>query len=106
MQLRRILTVIVVLAGLAPIAVRADDPPERSLERRFADVVKPFLSENCTACHGERKKESKLDLSVYSSVDAVAKDHQVWERVEERLEAEEMPPEKAPGSPDRTTAAR
>ena len=47
------------------------------------------------ACHGERKKEAKLDLSVYSSVAAVVKDHRVWERVAERLEAEEMPPEEA-----------
>ncbi|MGP0067743.1 MAG: DUF1587 domain-containing protein [Isosphaeraceae bacterium] len=99
MQRRRILTGIVVLAGLAPIIARGDDPPERSLERRFENVVKPFLSENCTACHGAKKKESKLDLSVYSSIDAVVKDHQVWQRVAERLEASEMPPEDAPRQP-------
>jgi mono/diheme cytochrome c family protein len=99
MQLRRLFTVMVVLTGLAPLVVRADDPPEQSLERRFADVVKPFLSENCTACHGVRKKESKLDLSVYSSVDAVVKDYRVWDRLAERLEAGEMPPEEATRQP-------
>ena len=41
MQRRRFLTVIGMLIGLAPIVVRADDP----LERRFADVVQPFLKD-------------------------------------------------------------
>ena len=61
--------------------------------------MRPFLREYCVACHGERKKEAKLDLGAYTSLAAVAKDHRVWERVSERLEAEEMPPEEAKRQP-------
>ena len=99
MKPRESLAIIGVLIGLATTGLAADNPPDQSLERRFADVVKPFLIEHCTVCHGERKKESKLDLSMYSSIDAVVKDYRIWERVEERLEAEEMPPEKVARQP-------
>ena len=69
------------------------------MNRRFAEVVGPFLKANCLDCHGERKQEAKLDLSRYASVAAVVKDHRVWETILERLEAEEMPPAKAPRQP-------
>ena len=61
--------------------------------------MKPFLNQYCIDCHGERKKEAKLDLSVYSSVDDVVKAQGVWEHVAERLEADEMPPEEAKRHP-------
>ena len=64
MRLGRYLTGVILLVGLAPVRARADEP---SLESRFTDVVKPFLRRYCLDCHGERKKEAKLDLSVYSS---------------------------------------
>ena len=61
--------------------------------------MQPFLKNHCLACHGALKREGKLDLSVYSSLAAVVKNPQVWDLVQERLEAEEMPPEKAPRQP-------
>ncbi len=84
------------LLGMVRSEARAD---EASLKRRFPDVVKPFLNQYCIDCHGERKKEAKLDLSVYSSVDDVVKAQGVWEHVAERLEADEMPPEEAKRHP-------
>ena len=104
MRLRYFPIVVIVLAGLMPGPSGAGEPPRRSLEDRFADVVKPFLSRYCLGCHGERKKEAKLDLGVYPSVAEVARDHRVWELVSERLDAEEMPPEEAkrkPGAAER-----
>ena len=90
---------LMLLAGLSPAATRAGEPTEPSLEDRFAGVVRPFLREYCVACHGERKREAKLDLGAYTTLAAVAQDHRVWERVSERLEAEEMPPEEAKRQP-------
>ncbi len=72
---------------------------EPSLERRFDDVVRPFLRDHCLGCHGSEKPKGKLDLSVYSSVATVVKDHRVWAVVVDRLEAEEMPPEEAKRQP-------
>ena len=74
-------------------------PDEPALEHRFEAVVQPFLKSHCLACHGTLKREGKLDLSGYSSLQAVVKNPLVWDVVLERLEAEEMPPEKAPRQP-------
>ena len=83
------------IAGPA-VARGADDPP---LEQRFDSVVRPFLKDNCLGCHGPDKPKGKLDLSVYTSVPAIVKDHRVWAVVLDRLEAEEMPPEEAKRQP-------
>ncbi|HEY2156787.1 MAG TPA: DUF1592 domain-containing protein [Isosphaeraceae bacterium] len=61
--------------------------------------MRPFLRDHCLACHGEKKREGKLDLSRYESAQAIAKDRRVWDVVARRLEAEEMPPEEAPRQP-------
>src|SRR5580692_7473474 len=104
MRPRRFPTVVIVLAGLMPVTAGGGEPRRQSLEDRFADVVKPFLSQYCLGCHGERKKEAKLDLSGYPSAAEVVRDHRVWELVSERLVADEMPPEEAkrkPGAAER-----
>ncbi len=97
MRLRPLLVGIALLsATVASSAVAADGP---SLDRRFDEVVGPFLKDHCLACHGPKKQEGKLDLSGYSSAGAVAKGLPTWDLVLERLEAGEMPPEKAPRQP-------
>jgi mono/diheme cytochrome c family protein len=80
---------------VAAVATAGDEPPGRS----FDEVVRPFLRDHCLACHGEKKREGKLDLSRYTSAREVAKDRRVWDVVARRLEAEEMPPEEAPRQP-------
>jgi hypothetical protein len=70
-----------------------------SLEERFAIQVRPFLESYCTSCHGPEKQKGSLDLSRDSTVTAVAQHTRQWQRVLERLQAEEMPPEKAPRHP-------
>ncbi len=77
-------------------AAESDAP---ALAQRYEAIVQPFLKNHCLACHGPLKQQGKLDLSVYSSFHAVVKNPQVWDLVQERLEAEEMPPEKAQRQP-------
>ncbi len=88
--------VVVLLGGFAALGA---EPDGAALERRFDEVVRPFLRDQCLSCHGPEKPKAKLDLSLYSSVGAVARDYRVWELVVERLEAGEMPPKKAPKHP-------
>ena len=97
MPLRSTLVGIALLAATVALKAGAADGP--SLDRRFEEVVAPFLKDNCLACHGPKKQEGKLDLGGYSSADAVVKGLRTWDLVLERLEAEEMPPEKAPRQP-------
>src|SRR5690348_13881659 len=81
--------------GLVHCTARAEETSDATFERRFGDVVQPFLKNYCLACHGPDKQQAKLDLGKYTSAAAVAKNFRLWDRVIERLEAEEMPPAKA-----------
>jgi hypothetical protein len=87
---------LVLLAGPAAVAA---EPNESSLARRFEESVRPFLRTHCLSCHGAEKPKAKLDLTLYTTADTVVKGYRIWETVLERLEAEEMPPEKAASQP-------
>ena len=64
-----------------------EDTARTAFRRRRA---RPFLKNHCLTCHGTKRQEAKLDLSWYTSLEAVAKNHRVWEIVLERIENEEM----------------
>jgi hypothetical protein len=87
------------MPALLAVVANAAEPNDKALEHRFTDVVQPFLKRYCVECHGKKQQKAKLDLSGYASPTAVAKDHRVWDAVAERLENDEMPPEKAPRHP-------
>jgi len=59
------------LLGHCAGAACADEAAGKSLERRFADDVQPFLKTYCSSCHGEKKREAKLDFSGFSSLAVV-----------------------------------
>jgi hypothetical protein len=96
---RSALAPIALLFGCVASTSSADGTADRTLERRFDDVVQPFLKTYCVDCHGSAKRQAKLDLSAFTSAGTVVKNPRIWERVAERLEAEEMPPAKAPKHP-------
>ncbi len=64
--------VVVLLGGFAALGA---EPDGAALERRFDEVVRPFLRDHCLGCHGPEKPKAKLDLSLYSSVAAVVQDY-------------------------------
>ncbi len=70
------------------------------LEHGFRDTVRPFLDTYCLGCHGKEKPKGDLDLSVYTTFEAVAKDLPQWETVLEQLKSRTMPPAKAKNRPD------
>jgi hypothetical protein len=51
------------------------------------------------ACHDNAKHKGDLDLSPYGTMELVAKDYPRWATVLERLDAGDMPPEKAKAHP-------
>lgn len=86
------------MSGLSSIALAAETS-ERELEQAWSRTVAPFVQTYCSACHGKEKREGKLDLTVFSSLNQAAAGHAIWETVRERLEAKEMPPEEAKKRP-------
>ena len=61
--------------------------------------MRPFLETYCLGCHGKEKPKGDLDLSAYTTADAVAKDLAQWELVLEQLKSGTMPPAKAKRHP-------
>src|SRR6266498_1772638 len=85
---------LLALLVLSPVKLFASDPTQLDLEGRFTNTVRPFLETYCITCHGQEKPKADFDLSTYSTMDAVGRDHVHWELVLEKLQAAEMPPEK------------
>lgn len=77
----------------------AADAKLTRLDGEFKTRVQPFLENYCVSCHGKEKTEAELDLTTYSSMEAVMRDGGRWSLLLERLEDEEMPPAKAKKHP-------
>lgn len=80
-------------------AGNAADPTADRLAKTFDTTVKPFLATHCNSCHGAKKPKGDLDLSPFTSAEAVANDPKRWELVLGRLRAGDMPPETAKEQP-------
>jgi mono/diheme cytochrome c family protein len=78
----------------APLSA-AEREVEASDEQFTRDVL-PLLKTRCFSCHGPTKQEGKLKLSEFANSGAVAAQPHVWQRVLERLQTGDMPPEDAP----------
>lgn len=91
-----------VLSVLVTLSASADEsvPSAAALDTQFQKSVAPFLKTFCLDCHGKDDPEAKLDLSGYSSADAVATAHQTWAIILERLVAKEMPPKESDAQPN------
>src|SRR5262245_3400733 len=90
---------LLVLSGIA-VSMQAQAPPTPDPTRAFAQTVQPFLETYCTSCHSGARPAAQLDLTQYTTVDAVVQDFSRWNRVLARLSAGEMPPRQGRQPPD------
>lgn len=90
---------IAVLLGWLPVRASGADRVGADLERRFTGTVRPFMEAYCVSCHGKEKPKAQFDLSPYSTMAAVVRDHAHWALVLEKLTDKEMPPEEAKKHP-------
>ena len=65
----------------------------------FDKDVLPLLDASCLDCHNADEKKGGLDLSKFTSEDAVMKDRAVWRSVYEKIESRQMPPPKRKSQP-------
>lgn len=97
MPLRTAIIALGLLLGSA--AHGATDPAYDALDRRFKEVVFPFLDTYCLDCHAGKEPEGEFDLAPFTSAAAVSLDHPRWERVLDQLREEQMPPRKSKTHP-------
>jgi hypothetical protein len=93
----RFIRLVFVLFAAGP--AMAADPTVADLDRQFANAVRPFLQTYCVECHGQTKPKGDLNLSAYTSVEAVARDWRRWDTVVTQLHGLLMPPAKAKARP-------
>lgn len=100
--MQRLGSVTIALAILAGCAgtLHAAEPTQAEVAARFDDQVQPFLKTYCVSCHSGPKPKSDLDLSTFTTLEAVTKDHARWALVLDRLKAGDMPPEEAEPLPE------
>src|SRR5439155_20746643 len=98
-ECKRMLRLVVFLCMSFGAIAFSTEPSEPELARAWNETVAPFVQTYCNSCHGKEKREGKLDLTSFSSLNQLAAGHATWQTVRERLEAKEMPPEEAKKQP-------
>ena len=85
---RLFLITALLLSALGARAAAADAASES-----FGKVVKPFFSEHCNKCHGEKKKKGdlRLDTLAIDFESPAISGH--WMEIMERINSGDMPPE-------------
>ena len=96
--MRRLVSVIVVLAALAP-ALRADEPAA------IPDAVQAVLAARCLDCHSGAEADAGVRLDGRAIDWAAAEQVGLWSRVVEVIENRRMPPPDAePATPEERAA--
>ncbi len=88
---RAVLLLLAALCAL-PAALAAAD--RAALATSFDKEIKPLLSTYCYKCHGPDKQKGEVNLSLYRDGEAAMQTHKVWKLCLEKLDGNEMPPEK------------
>lgn len=93
-----------------PAAEADPETPNESLEEKtfasltpdtktYESVIKPFLTNYCTSCHGSTKTKGDIALHQISADLANGKDMELWDTVLKQLVLSEMPPAKEKKQP-------
>jgi hypothetical protein len=74
-----------------------------ALNGEYQRDVAPLVAKFCGECHTKEPKEGDLDLTRFAAIDDIRREPAVWQKVAEKLELGEMPPEdaKQPSDPER-----
>lgn len=59
----------------------------------FNERIKPFLSEHCVRCHGEKKQKADFTVHDIDGLISQGKDVERWEKILELVSLGDMPPE-------------
>src|SRR5262249_53985400 len=91
------LPVVCVLAwGLwLPISEAADKDASKA-EDSFSKDLRPIFAKYCVTCHGGSKPKGHLSLEAFKDEEAILKNPEVLDKIQEKIRAREMPPMNKP----------
>lgn len=61
-------------------------------ETEYSKVVRPFVSDYCSACHGNKDPKNGLNLVSFATATSLVDERDHWDLVVEKLKSVEMPP--------------
>jgi len=89
------------LLVLVPLLSRGDDPvstlPSKTADSiDFGKSIQPFFDKKCYACHNAKLKTGGLNLEADGTATSVLQEREKFEKILQRLQADEMPPKGLP----------
>jgi hypothetical protein len=78
-------------SGALP-SLKAANPTDADLARRFSQTVRPFVTSYCVVCHSGLTPAAGFDLQRYTTMESVVDDFAHWTLALGKLSAKEMPP--------------
>src|SRR5450755_1469519 len=78
------------------LAVSGSRAGEAPASPEFDKVLKPFLEEHCTRCHGEKKHKGEFRLDTLSRDFVLGTPAMHWSDVMDRISSGERPPKDEP----------
>ena len=97
---------LVILLAIAVLPALAQAADRTALASTYDKDIKPLLSTYCYKCHGPDKQKADINFSLYADGDAAMHVHKVWKLCLEKMEAQEMPPEKEAKRPSEIEVGR
>lgn len=92
----RALLLVLALGGWLASSTRAPLAQQSNVDSDFAKTILPFLTDNCVACHNNKKASGSLNLETLRTAASINETRAQWEHIVVRLHAGEMPPKNAP----------
>jgi mono/diheme cytochrome c family protein len=78
----------------------ADEPAPKTISAKSSDLfekqIQPLIVKTCGKCHGQKPKNSDLDLVSFGTAKAILAKPKVLADIAERLNLGDMPPKEAP----------
>jgi hypothetical protein len=86
-------------SGAVP-SLKAANPTDADLARRFSQTVRPFVASYCVVCHSGPTPAAGFDLQRYATMESVVDDFAHWTLALHKLSAKEMPPQSMKQPPE------
>lgn len=65
------------------------------LAEDYTKTIRPLMAKKCYECHNATKTKGDLNLERFENLDAIKAEPELWQEVQEKVQAYEMPPKKS-----------
>jgi mono/diheme cytochrome c family protein len=96
--IRQLPVLCLLAAGVWPqVSLAADkEAPKKPAQDSFSNDLRPIFAKYCVSCHGGSKPKAHLGLDAFKDEDAILKNPEVLDKIQEKIRAREMPPMNKP----------